>query len=77
MHDLHERRRGRWSLLVWSVALIWNAAAHAGLSQDIERAVRSTDLGGATVGVSVRDAVSGRSLAVMNADKPLIPASNL
>jgi D-alanyl-D-alanine carboxypeptidase/D-alanyl-D-alanine-endopeptidase (penicillin-binding protein 4) len=57
--------------------LLFPAWAAAGLPEDIERAIRTTDLGGAAVGVSVREAGPGTPLAELDAETPLIPASNM
>ncbi len=63
-------------MLLLTVALI-GCAAHADLRLDVEKAVRSTALGPATYGISVRDADSGAELVDMNGSQPLIPASNM
>jgi D-alanyl-D-alanine carboxypeptidase/D-alanyl-D-alanine-endopeptidase (penicillin-binding protein 4) len=60
-----------------SLALLLASAAAAGLRDDVYEIVQSTDLGGATVGVSVVEAGSGGTLVEINADQPFIPASNM
>lgn len=47
------------------------------LRADIERAVSAAKLGSSKVGVSVIDTKSGEVLAAVNADDPLMPASNM
>ncbi len=51
-------------------------AAVADLDDDVQMEMQRADLGGATVGVSIRDAAAGTSLLSINADRMLIPASN-
>lgn len=48
----------------------------ADLRSDVERLIRSTDLGSAKVAVHVIDAKSGRERAATNEGLPMIPASN-
>ena len=67
----------RWTLaalLTWFALAAW---ATAGLRENIERAVRTTDLGGAAVGVSVREAGPGTAVAEIDAEQLMIPASNM
>jgi serine-type D-Ala-D-Ala carboxypeptidase/endopeptidase (penicillin-binding protein 4) len=53
------------------------AAAQAGLREDVERMVRSAQLKGATVAVSIRDTGSGTALVSINDAVPMAPASNM
>jgi D-alanyl-D-alanine carboxypeptidase/D-alanyl-D-alanine-endopeptidase (penicillin-binding protein 4) len=53
------------------------APADAGIREDIETIIRSAELGGAIVGVSVRDCDTNQELAGFRADDQLIPASNM
>lgn len=67
----------RWTLaalLTWFSLAAW---ATAGLRENIERAIRTTDLGGAAVGVSVREAGPGTPVAEIDAGQLMIPASNM
>ncbi|MDY7110228.1 MAG: D-alanyl-D-alanine carboxypeptidase/D-alanyl-D-alanine-endopeptidase [Planctomycetota bacterium] len=70
----------RWmcrTLAAFLTCFLLPAWAAAGLREDIERAVRTGDLGSATVGVSVREAGPGTPLAELDADRLFIPASNM
>ncbi len=51
--------------------------AAAGLREDVELLIRTADLKGATVSVSVRDAHTGLDLVDIDATRPMIPASNM
>lgn len=51
--------------------------AGAGLSDDVKAAVKAADLRKGTIGISVRDADSGRLLVSINGEEPLTPASNM
>ena len=53
------------------------AAASAGIREDIETAIRSSELGGAIVGVSVRDCDTNQELAPFRVDDSFTPASNM
>ncbi len=61
------------SLLTAFVAV---ASASADLASDIQAALRSANLKKATVSVSVRDGASGSPLIAIDAERPMIPASN-
>lgn len=51
--------------------------AVARLLDDVTLALRRYELGPATVAVSIRDCTTGSELVALNADEPLIPASNM
>lgn len=51
--------------------------AIASVQVEIERAISATPLRGAALGVSIRDADSRISIGDINAERPLIPASNM
>jgi len=70
-------RLTRWNLAALLVWLALAASAAAGLREDVERAIRTTDLGGATVAVSVREAGPGAPLVDIAAGRLMIPASNM
>ncbi len=53
------------------------AVSVASLRDDVQRLVRNANLKGATVAVSIRDADGGAALVSINADQPMIPASNM
>lgn len=53
------------------------AAAHADLDDDVRLLVRTADLRGAAIGVTVIDGGTGVVLADVEGDRPLIPASNM
>ncbi|MCP3903770.1 MAG: D-alanyl-D-alanine carboxypeptidase/D-alanyl-D-alanine-endopeptidase, partial [Planctomycetes bacterium] len=59
------------------LAGVSSAVAAARLDATIERLITGGNMGGATVGVSVREAGSGTSITSILADEPLIPASNM
>ncbi|MHC5022633.1 MAG: D-alanyl-D-alanine carboxypeptidase/D-alanyl-D-alanine endopeptidase [Planctomycetota bacterium] len=67
-------RRGLWPLLV---LLLVASELAAGLHEDVDILIRTADLGGATVAVSIRDAHTGHSHVGILADRPMIPASNM
>lgn len=52
-------------------------SAVASVQVEIERAVLATPLRGAALGLSIRDADTRATISQINADQPLIPASNL
>ncbi len=53
------------------------ATAVADLREDVEIEIKHAHLEGATVAVSIREAQTGAQLVAINADQPLIPASNM
>jgi len=58
--------------------LLASSGARAGdLERDLRGLVGRANLGKATVSVSVRDVATGRSLADLRADRPMLPASNM
>ena len=65
------------TLLLLLIGLTWPAVAQSTIQNDVEQALRSRDLGGAAVSVFVADARSGKVLANLRADEPMIPASNM
>ncbi len=56
---------------------LFAGAVCAGLRESVETVIRRTDLGGATVAVSIIEAGPGDSLVEINADQLMIPASNM
>lgn len=65
-------------LVALAGAFAWPAtAALGGLSSELEKAIRQGRPAKSTIGVSVRDLGSGREVFRLDADKPLIPASNM
>jgi D-alanyl-D-alanine carboxypeptidase/D-alanyl-D-alanine-endopeptidase (penicillin-binding protein 4) len=78
----HRRRRrqpastGRLAVMLLTLLTLTTSAA-AGLREDIDLLIRTTDLGGATVAVSVVEAGPGTPLANIRAGEPMIPASNM
>lgn len=66
------------SLKVLLVVLIGlGSGAWAQVQVEVERAVQATPLRGASLGISIRDAGTQASLAEINPNTPLIPASNM
>lgn len=47
------------------------------ITAEVDRAIRSASLEGATVAVSIRDSETNVPLVSINADRPMIPASNM
>ncbi|HRP61858.1 MAG TPA: D-alanyl-D-alanine carboxypeptidase, partial [Phycisphaerales bacterium] len=74
-------RIARSAIAAWIVlhtlATVSVASASGGLQAEVERAIRSTPLKNAVVGVSIRDADSRTSLVSVGASRPMIPASNM
>jgi D-alanyl-D-alanine carboxypeptidase/D-alanyl-D-alanine-endopeptidase (penicillin-binding protein 4) len=70
------RTAGRILTLLVAV-LVLTASAAAGLREEVQRLVRTTELGGATVAVSIREADGGTPLVDINARQQMIPASNM
>lgn len=72
--------RGSCALLV-SLAFAWfhpaPAAAQDQFAGDVQRLVRSLDLKKAKVSVSIRDGDSDASLVAIDAERPMLPASNM
>lgn len=66
--------RGCW-MAVW--LLILAAPARAGLESDIQQILSGAMLGDTTAAVLVVDLRTGRTLADINADVPMVPASNM
>lgn len=62
---------------VFVALFVLTSFAHADLRSDIEQAMRSSSLQNASIGISVRDADTGRSLYAHNASDRFIPASNM
>lgn len=58
-------------------ALALCASAGAGLLEDIRAAIRDSGLKDAVIAVSVREADGGPELVAIDADRPMIPASNM
>ncbi len=56
--------------------LLASAAWGQSLQSRVEGVVRSADLGAATIAVHVRDLADGLSVAEVNAERPMVPASN-
>ncbi|MCA9295767.1 MAG: D-alanyl-D-alanine carboxypeptidase/D-alanyl-D-alanine-endopeptidase [Phycisphaerales bacterium] len=54
-----------------------STTAEAGIREDIETIIRTAEVGGAVVGVSVRDCDTNQELAGFRADDQFIPASNM
>jgi D-alanyl-D-alanine carboxypeptidase/D-alanyl-D-alanine-endopeptidase (penicillin-binding protein 4) len=71
--------RARSSLLGLLIAAAATTLAQAGLPGRIETLIRASDLDGATIAVSVREAGSGLGPALvdLDADRLMIPASNM
>lgn len=70
----------RWMTLTLAMMLAAGAltAPSAGsIVAEVDRAIRSASLQGATVAVSIRDAETNVPLVSINADTPMIPASNM
>ncbi len=53
------------------------SSVHADLEGDLRQTLAAANMGDTRVGICVADADSGRTLASINADEPLIPASNM
>lgn len=70
-------RPHRLTLLTALSLLAMAQTALAGILADVDRAIRSAQLKGATVGVSIRDTQSGVELVNVNSRQPFIPASNM
>lgn len=74
------RRAGAATTLFLTLAAALHLTASvavAGLRADVDAAIRSVDLGGARYSISIRDTMTGRELIGINADAPMIPASNM
>lgn len=67
----------RRALMVVAFLHLTAAIASATLRDDVERLVRGATLRTATIAVSIRDADSGAALVSVNAEAPMIPASNM
>ncbi len=78
LFDACVRRAGLAALLVLVTVLCWFApiARAQELNGRVERAIATSKTGPARIGVSIMDVGTGRRLAAVNADTPLIPASN-
>jgi len=63
--------------LAGAVAALAAAATQAGLPLDVERLVEHAELGPSTVTVSIRDAESDLELVAVDAERLMVPASNL
>ncbi len=59
------------------LALLLGVAAQASVESEIRQLVRGADLRSTKVAVVVMDAGTGQTLASINADEPMIPASNM
>ena len=59
------------------VVLVATAVGHADLRDEVEIQIRGAGLASAMVAVSVRDAQTGTELVSVNAQRPMIPASNM
>ena len=59
------------------LVLLLGASAWGDLEGDMQRVLRAANLGDAEVSICVVDADTGRTLAAIGADDPLIPASNM
>lgn len=71
-------RQPAMRVLTWAVLAIWSTAALAqSLTSDIQRIIKSHDLKGGVVAVSVRDAETDQPIVSVNEDRPMIPASNM
>lgn len=63
---------------LWLVLVLSSTATLAqGLATDVSRLLRSHNLRGGTVAISVRDAETNAPLVSVNDDVPMIPASNM
>jgi D-alanyl-D-alanine carboxypeptidase/D-alanyl-D-alanine-endopeptidase (penicillin-binding protein 4) len=81
-HHLRRRvralRRARLSLFAVLAALfLISAGAMADLRADVQQAINSARLKGATIGISIRDAETNAELVDVGGDQLLIPASNM
>ncbi|MHC4947431.1 MAG: D-alanyl-D-alanine carboxypeptidase/D-alanyl-D-alanine endopeptidase [Planctomycetota bacterium] len=66
------------ALVAWLAGLLLTAsAALADLAADVDRALASVELGGATVAVSIRDTATDHPLVRIADETPMIPASNM
>jgi D-alanyl-D-alanine carboxypeptidase/D-alanyl-D-alanine-endopeptidase (penicillin-binding protein 4) len=63
--------------LAVAAMLVGALPAWADLQRDLERAVAEANLAGLDIGISVVDLRTGRRVAEIDADEPLIPASNM
>ncbi len=74
-------RSGSWPMravaAVVAGLVLTACAAAQDLNREVSAALGRARLGTCTVGVSVMDVQSGKSLAALNEDRPFIPASNL
>jgi serine-type D-Ala-D-Ala carboxypeptidase/endopeptidase (penicillin-binding protein 4) len=70
-------RRMMLVLAVLISASVLSASSYASIVAEVDRAIRSAALQGATVGVSIRDAETNVPLVDINADQAMIPASNM
>jgi serine-type D-Ala-D-Ala carboxypeptidase/endopeptidase (penicillin-binding protein 4) len=65
------------TFLAMLVVGVLTAYGHASIVAEIDRAIRSAPLQGATVAVSIRDAETNAAIVSVNASRPMIPASNM
>lgn len=71
------RCSARWWVAVCAAAVVSAGASARQLTNDVRALVDKRRLGGAKIGVVIAEADSGRTLAALNADTALIPASNM
>jgi serine-type D-Ala-D-Ala carboxypeptidase/endopeptidase (penicillin-binding protein 4) len=74
------RRTARWMTLTITLLLTvgtMTVESLASIAAEVDRAIRSSALQGATVSVSIRDAETNVPLVSIDAERPMIPASNM
>ncbi len=62
---------------IFLTLLLWATITQAGMLEDVDRAIQTTALSGGDVAVSVRDAQTGQELVSIDAERKMIPASNM
>ncbi|MEM7228524.1 MAG: D-alanyl-D-alanine carboxypeptidase/D-alanyl-D-alanine-endopeptidase [Planctomycetota bacterium] len=71
------RLRSRHLAIVFIATAMITSVCAGGIREDVETAVRTAGLGGATVGISIVDCDAGRSIVRIRDEDQFIPASNM
>ncbi len=66
----------KWTVLL-VCGLVWASSAAADIESDLRNVLQSANLGSTRVSVFVQDAQTGEVLAEIDADRMMVPASNL
>ncbi len=71
------QNRWRIAMLAWIIAFVPAVAWAGDVEAQLQQMLRSHDLRDTKVAVMVMDLDTGRTLAQIDADEPMIPASNM